>query len=95
MTLENIEHNNLQDFYFELVQTLARVIDAKIYTYDHADRARHCAKLIAENAFAAAYSQTCGICCAYARYHEGIEEHTKNREVHLKKSGSLKASYNR
>lgn len=50
MTLENIElYNNLQDFYFELVQTLARVIDAKdSYTYDHADRARHYAKLIAE-----------------------------------------------
>lgn len=50
MTLENIElYNNLQDFYFELIQTLARVIDAKdSYTYDHADRARHYAKLIAE-----------------------------------------------
>lgn len=50
MTLENIElYNNLQDFYFEMIQTLARVIDAKdSYTYDHADRARHYAKLIAE-----------------------------------------------
>ncbi|MCL2388925.1 MAG: GAF domain-containing protein [Elusimicrobia bacterium] len=49
MTLENIElYNNLQDFYFEMVQTLARVIDAKdSYTHDHADRARHYAKLIA------------------------------------------------
>jgi HD-GYP domain-containing protein (c-di-GMP phosphodiesterase class II) len=50
MTLENIElYNNLQDFYFEMIQTLARVIDAKdSYTYDHADRARHYAKMIAE-----------------------------------------------
>ncbi|MCL2145060.1 MAG: GAF domain-containing protein [Endomicrobia bacterium] len=50
MTLENIElFNNLQDFYFEMIQTLARVIDAKdSYTYDHADRARQYAKLIAE-----------------------------------------------
>lgn len=50
MTLENIElYNNLQDFYFEMIQTLARAIDAKdSYTYDHADRARHYAKLIAE-----------------------------------------------
>ncbi len=50
MTLENIKlYNELQDFYFEIIQTLARVIDAKdSYTYDHADRARHYAKLIAE-----------------------------------------------
>ncbi|MDR1195214.1 MAG: GAF domain-containing protein [Endomicrobium sp.] len=50
VTLENIElYNNLQDFYFEMIQTLARVIDAKdSYTYDHADRARHYARLIAE-----------------------------------------------
>ncbi|MCL1972349.1 MAG: GAF domain-containing protein [Endomicrobia bacterium] len=50
MTLENIElYNNLQDFYFEMVQSLARAIDAKdSYTYDHADRGRHYAKLIAE-----------------------------------------------
>ncbi|MDR1695790.1 MAG: GAF domain-containing protein [Endomicrobium sp.] len=50
MTLENIElYNNLQSFYFEMIQTLARAIDAKdSYTFDHADRARHYAKLIAE-----------------------------------------------
>ena len=50
MTLENIElYNNLQNFYFEMIQTLARAIDAKdSYTYDHADRARHYAKQIAE-----------------------------------------------
>ncbi|MCL2389827.1 MAG: GAF domain-containing protein [Endomicrobia bacterium] len=50
MTLENIElYNNLQNFYFEMIQTLARAIDAKdSYTFDHADRARRYAKLIAE-----------------------------------------------
>ncbi|AKL98337.1 HD domain-containing phosphohydrolase [Endomicrobium proavitum] len=50
MTFENIElYNDLQNFYFEMIQTLARAIDAKdSYTYDHADRARHYAKLIAE-----------------------------------------------
>ena len=50
MTLENIDlYNNLQSFYFEMIQTLARAIDAKdSYTYDHADRAHHYAKLIAE-----------------------------------------------
>ncbi|MCL2485361.1 MAG: GAF domain-containing protein [Endomicrobia bacterium] len=50
MTLENIElYNNLHNFYFEMIQTLARAIDAKdSYTFDHADRARHYAKLIAE-----------------------------------------------
>ncbi|MCL2335060.1 MAG: GAF domain-containing protein [Endomicrobia bacterium] len=53
MTLENIElYNNLQDFYFEMIQTLARAIDAKdSYTYDHADRARHYAKQIAEKMY--------------------------------------------
>lgn len=50
MTLENVQlYNNLQSFYFEIIQTLAKVIDAKdSYTYDHADRARHYAKRIAE-----------------------------------------------
>ncbi|MBQ4178182.1 MAG: HD-GYP domain-containing protein, partial [Elusimicrobia bacterium] len=49
MRLDNIElFNNLQSFYFEMVQTLARTIDAKdAYTYDHADRARKYAKAIA------------------------------------------------
>ena len=49
MRLDNIElFNNLQSFYFEMVQTLARAIDAKdAYTYDHADRARKYAKEIA------------------------------------------------
>jgi len=50
MTLENIDlYNNLQEFYLEMIQTLARAIDAKdSYTYDHADRARHYAALIAQ-----------------------------------------------
>lgn len=50
MTLENVQlYNNLQSFYFEIIQTLAKVIDAKdSYTYDHAYRARHYAKRIAE-----------------------------------------------
>jgi HD-GYP domain-containing protein (c-di-GMP phosphodiesterase class II) len=48
MTLENIElYGNLQNFYLEMVQTLARAIDAKdAYTHDHADRARKYARLI-------------------------------------------------
>lgn len=48
ITLENIElYGNLQDFYMEMVQTLARAIDAKdSYTHDHADRARRFARLI-------------------------------------------------
>lgn len=48
ITLENIElYHNLQNFYLEMVQTLARAIDAKdSYTHDHADRARHYARLI-------------------------------------------------
>ncbi|MFH1369229.1 MAG: HD domain-containing phosphohydrolase [Elusimicrobiota bacterium] len=42
ITLENIDlYDNLQHFYLEMVQTLARTIDAKdSYTHDHADRAR-------------------------------------------------------
>ncbi|MCB4791377.1 MAG: GAF domain-containing protein [Elusimicrobia bacterium] len=48
ITLENIElYGNLQNFYLEMVQTLARAIDAKdAYTHDHADRARKYARLI-------------------------------------------------
>ncbi|MHB9154904.1 MAG: HD domain-containing phosphohydrolase [Endomicrobiales bacterium] len=48
ITLENIElYDNLQNFYLEMVQTLARAIDAKdSYTHEHADRARHYARLI-------------------------------------------------
>ncbi|MDR1940699.1 MAG: GAF domain-containing protein [Endomicrobium sp.] len=51
MTLDNVElYNNLQNFYFEMINALARIIDAKdSYTHDHADRARRYAKLIAEN----------------------------------------------
>jgi HD-GYP domain-containing protein (c-di-GMP phosphodiesterase class II) len=48
ITLENIElYDDLQHFYLEMVQTLARAIDAKdSYTHDHADRARTYARLI-------------------------------------------------
>jgi HD-GYP domain-containing protein (c-di-GMP phosphodiesterase class II) len=48
ITLENIElYDNLQHFYLEMVQTLARAIDAKdSYTHDHADRARKFARQI-------------------------------------------------
>src|SRR3989339_518663 len=48
ITLENIDlYGNLQHFYLEMVQTLARAIDAKdAYTHDHADRARRYARLI-------------------------------------------------
>jgi HD-GYP domain-containing protein (c-di-GMP phosphodiesterase class II) len=50
ISLENIElNNNIRDFCFEIVQTLVRTIDAKdSYTFAHASRARHYAKLIAE-----------------------------------------------
>lgn len=50
ITLENIELcDNLQNFYLEMVQTLARAIDAKdSYTHDHADRARRYARMIGE-----------------------------------------------
>ena len=43
ITLENSDlYENLQQFYLEMVQTLARTIDAKdAYTHDHADRARY------------------------------------------------------
>jgi HD-GYP domain-containing protein (c-di-GMP phosphodiesterase class II) len=48
ITLENRDlYDNLQNFYLEMVQTLARAIDAKdAYTHDHADRARRYARLI-------------------------------------------------
>lgn len=48
ITLENIElYSNLQNFYLEMVQTLARAIDAKdSYTHEHADRARKFARQI-------------------------------------------------
>ncbi|MGA2090366.1 MAG: HD domain-containing phosphohydrolase [Endomicrobiales bacterium] len=48
ITLENIDlYDNLQNFYLEMVQTLARAIDAKdAYTHEHADRARRYARLI-------------------------------------------------
>ncbi len=50
ITLENIElYNNLQKFYWDMVQTLARAIDAKdSYTREHADRAVRYARAIAE-----------------------------------------------
>lgn len=42
VTLENIKlYESIENFYFEMVQTLARIIDAKdSYTGDHASRAR-------------------------------------------------------
>jgi HD-GYP domain-containing protein (c-di-GMP phosphodiesterase class II) len=48
ITLENIElYGNLQNFYLEMVQTLARAIDAKdSYTHEHADRAKRFARFI-------------------------------------------------
>ncbi|MDR3306611.1 MAG: HD domain-containing protein [Endomicrobium sp.] len=48
--LDNLElYHNLYDFYFEIVKTLARTIDAKDhYTFSHSDRAGQYAKLIAE-----------------------------------------------
>lgn len=51
ITLENIElYDDLQHFYLEMVQTLARAIDAKdSYTHDHADRARTYARLIGKS----------------------------------------------
>jgi HD-GYP domain-containing protein (c-di-GMP phosphodiesterase class II) len=51
VTLDNVElYNHLQNFYFEIINALARAIDAKdSYTHDHADRARHYAKRIAES----------------------------------------------
>ncbi len=50
ITLENIKlYESLENFYLEMVQTLARVIDAKdSYTGDHAGRARQKARRLAE-----------------------------------------------
>lgn len=50
ITIENLElFGDLQSFYFEMIQTLARALDAKdSYTHDHADRAGKYAKMIAE-----------------------------------------------
>jgi HD-GYP domain-containing protein (c-di-GMP phosphodiesterase class II) len=50
VTLENIKlYESLENFYLEMVQTLARVIDAKdAYTGDHAGRARAKARRLAE-----------------------------------------------
>ena len=50
ITLENIKlYESIENFYLEMVQTLARVIDAKdSYTGDHAGRARRKARRLAE-----------------------------------------------
>ena len=50
ITLENIKlYESIENFYLEMVQTLARVIDAKdAYTGDHAGRARYKAHALAE-----------------------------------------------
>ncbi|OGR69093.1 MAG: hypothetical protein A2081_06195 [Elusimicrobia bacterium GWC2_61_19] len=50
ITLENIKlYESLENFYLEMVQTLARVIDAKdSYTGDHAGRARQKARRLAQ-----------------------------------------------
>jgi HD-GYP domain-containing protein (c-di-GMP phosphodiesterase class II) len=50
ITLENIKlYESIENFYLEMVQTLARVIDAKdAYTGDHAGRARKKARGLAE-----------------------------------------------
>ncbi len=50
ITLENVGlYTNLQKFYMDMVETIARMIDAKdSYTHEHADRARKYAKLIAK-----------------------------------------------
>ena len=50
ITLENIKlYESLENFYLEMVQTLARVIDAKdSYTGDHAGRARLKARRLAQ-----------------------------------------------
>jgi len=51
ITLENIKlYESIENFYLEMVQTLARVIDAKdSYTGDHAGRARRKARRLAED----------------------------------------------
>lgn len=48
ITLENSDlYENLQQFYLEMVQTLARTMDAKdAYTHEHADRARYYARAV-------------------------------------------------
>lgn len=50
MAVENMKLNDtLQNFYLEMVETLARTIDAKdSYTHDHAGRARRKARRMAE-----------------------------------------------
>ncbi|MBI4801452.1 MAG: GAF domain-containing protein [Elusimicrobia bacterium] len=50
ITLENIKlYESIENFYLEMVQTLARVIDAKdSYTGDHAGRARRKARQLAQ-----------------------------------------------
>jgi response regulator RpfG family c-di-GMP phosphodiesterase len=50
MIFDNLElYKSVQGFYFEMINTLARMIDAKdSYTHDHADRAFKYARLIAE-----------------------------------------------
>ncbi|MBU2574995.1 MAG: GAF domain-containing protein [Elusimicrobia bacterium] len=50
ITLENIKlYESIENFYLEMVQTLARVIDAKdSYTGDHAGRARRKARQLAK-----------------------------------------------
>ena len=50
VTLENIKlYESIENFYLEMMQTLARVIDAKdAYTGDHAGRARQKARQLAE-----------------------------------------------
>jgi hypothetical protein len=50
LSIENLRlHGTLQNFYMEMVETLARTIDAKdSYTHDHAGRARRKARRIAE-----------------------------------------------
>ncbi|MCX5782387.1 MAG: HD domain-containing protein [Elusimicrobia bacterium] len=48
LLFENIDlYDNIQNFYLEIIQALARTIDAKdSYTHEHADRARKYARLI-------------------------------------------------
>lgn len=42
-------YHNINDFYFEIVKTLIRTIDAKDhYTFNHSERTEQYAKLIAE-----------------------------------------------
>ncbi len=50
MTVENLTlYTNLKQFYMDMVETIARMIDAKdSYTQEHADRSRKYARLIAQ-----------------------------------------------